>query len=703
MFPHTIQEKLSFGAQGACSAIAAAMKLHLKHEGASLYGCQAIRALCSGGDMSNQRLFRQAGACELVTLVFQESVALSILKSQPSNANSQKGSSSVAEVAGVGESNSLFAQMIHRARSYSQPVVVTRQSGSRPVSPTFGATVQRAYQTPMALTSGATGFGATWKDKVKVSLAAIRAICCLSCDGERSADGDQSGSNSTAKALFGAQGIIESLVDVGVNSYIVAGDRAPASIVLAQWILLALCQLIDSTESSCCNTDSDAEDLPFLEAGNLQSNLNLTRLRFCNRVGEFLVTSVISSVSSNTITQGDADAIIYNALSVMVSMCEDRVGRHRMLCAEGFAKMILQVIARYSTPVSSTEVSWLLLLSLSLTSAAAFSPPVADKLKQGGICRLLTTALLVQLLPAATKAIQRQSSESRLSGLSRRDSYTSSSRMSSIAALSSASYTFKDGVVSGSSSAHGEPLPLPLSHGVVPSDKLDLTSQAQIALEHQQNVRSDYEVSTFIASVQSGRVHEGSTLKMRVTSALRGAIKEATAPISDGSEPDFDYEAESSDVLAISLAKEACSALTLLLSTPVSAANISSGKSSQGSRTAPSAPRARAFSSAIGFYRDSGSGGAASMGAGGAANLLSALTTVILVADSSVLFFSSNIEKTDDATEALTDDNCASCSIDDADDGMHGAVTPILLPAVKLFRDIAVTTKECVELQLSHQ
>lgn len=678
------------------------MKLHLNHEEAALYGCQAIRALCSSGDMSNQRLFRQAGACELVTLVFQESVALSSLNSQSSNVNSQKGVSSVPEAANasVAESSGLFTQMLLRARSYSQPILVTRQSGSRPVSPTMGNPAQRAHPFPMAPHSGGTGFGATWKDRMKVSITAIRAICCLSCDSDPSMDGDQSGSNSTAKALFGAEGIVESLVDVGVSSYLVAGDRAPASLALAQWILLALCQLIDSSDSTCCNPDSDVEDLPFLETGSLQSNLNLTRLRFCNRVGEFLVTSVITSVtSSNTVAQGDADAIIYNALSVMVSMCEDRVGRHRMLCADGFAKMILQLIARYSAPAASTEVSWLLLLSLSLTSAAALSPPVADKLKQGGICRLLTTALLVQLLPAATKAIQRQSSESRLSGLSRRDSYPSASRITSPAAPATVSYPPTDGAVSGSSSAHGEPLPL--THGAAPSEKLDFTSQAQSALEHLQHVRSDYEASTFLASVQPVHVEDGAALKMRVTSALRAAIKEATAPISDGSEPDFDYDAESSDVLAISLAKEACSALTLLLSTPVPATIISSGKSSQGSRAATPAPRVRAFSSAIGFYRDSGSGGAASMGAGGASNLLSALTTVTLVADSSVLFFSSNIEKTDDATDAMTDDNYASSSADD--DGMHGAVTPILLPAVKLFRDMAVTTKECVELQLSHQ
>ena len=543
-----------------------------------------------------------------------------------------------------------------------------------------------------------------WKDRMKVSVSAIRAICCLSCDSDPSLDGDESGSNSTAKALFGAQGIVESLVDVGVNSYLVAGDRAPASIALAQWILLALCQLVDSSDGSSSNQDSDTEDLPFLETENLQLNLNLTRLRFCNRVGEFLISSVLSSItSSNTVAQGDADAIIYNAMSVMVSMCEDKVGRHRMLSAEGFAKMILQVIARYSVPAASIEVSWLLLLSLSLTSAAALSPPVADKLKQGGICRLLTSALLLQLLPAATKAIQRQSS-SRLSGLIRRDSYPSTNRINTTAGpISSILNLQTDGVISGGSSVHGESL----HNGAVTSEKLDITAQAQVPPEQYQQVRSDYEASTFLASVQPGRTEEGPALNMRVTSALRAAIKEATSPISDGSEPDFDHEAESSDVLAISLAKEACSALTQLLSTPVPSATNVSGKSLQGSIATSSAPRARAFSSAIGFYRDSGNGGAASMGLGGATNLQAALTTVVLVADSSILFFSSNIEKSDNTTDTITDENCASSSengevtrdnLHSTNGGNGSAVTPTLLPAIKLFRDIAVSTKECVEL-----
>ena len=93
------------------------MEKHSRHEEASLHGCQAVRALCSSGDMSNQRLLRRAGACTLVAIVLKQSAALGA--NSPSFTSDNAANIGTSNT-GIAENSGLFSQMLTRARGFSQ-------------------------------------------------------------------------------------------------------------------------------------------------------------------------------------------------------------------------------------------------------------------------------------------------------------------------------------------------------------------------------------------------------------------------------------------------------------------------------------------------------------------------------------------------------------------------------------------------------
>jgi hypothetical protein len=194
-----------------------------------------------------------------------------------------------------------------------------------------------------------------------------------------------------AKSLLGDEGVIEMMVEVGNASWD-GGEKGPP-IALSQWTSLALCHLVDLESAS-------------------DSKINLSRLCFCNRAGELLVNSILASIGTNSLDK-DTDAVAFNALSVLVSMCANTVGKHKVLSTDGVAKMLIQLMHKYSIRMEkgcTTESQWLLLLCLSLVSSSALAPSIGEKLVRGGVCRLLASLLVDHLLPAATRIIQQQSS-----------------------------------------------------------------------------------------------------------------------------------------------------------------------------------------------------------------------------------------------------------------------------------------------------
>ena len=690
------QERSEFGQRGVADALAMAMKQHIGHEEAALYSCHAIRALCSYGDLANQRLLRRAGICELVALILHESLQIAAPNPQVSNADSTGNNNNILTRRGARESEGLFSQILSRARAYSQPLSLSGKSASGPPSSPPVGPVQAALLSSEVLSSRPE-WKSEWRDKARVSLAAIRAICCLSCASSSLGAVDHAGSNINAKALFGSKGVLEAMVELGTSGCVQSDGASTAIPSLSQWITLALCHLIDPSDDICHDNDSDAEDIDFLKPVHKGANRNLSRLCFCNRTGEFLVNSILLVTASNsTVPTGDADALVYNALSIAVCMCEDKVGSHRVFSAEGFSRMILQLITRYSVPVASTEATWLLLLTFSLASSAALSTIVSEKLVQGGILRLLAAALLTQQLPSATGVIRQLSSDpSRPTPQQTVSNFNGDA--SSIVPNTAPGTPLYGEAISDDRIMLGN-VQNPGSNASDESHQ-DTLASSQI---YQLMVRSDFEATSFIAPIKSAKEggetrHFSTAANYRITSGLRSVINNATTSISDGSKVDNDFDADNSDVLTLALAKEGCCALSSLLSASLNMGSTASETLAPLEGKGSAAGRARAFSSAIGLYRDSSSGGIAGLGAGNAGNLITSMNALVLVADSSLMFFSN--ERSSAQNKARQNDMESDVTRGKVNGGVIGrqspieeVVVPLLLPAVEELRNSAAAS-----------
>ena len=697
---HCSQERSEFGMHGIADALVMAMKEHVGHEEAALYSCHAVRSLCSYGDLTNQRLLRRAGICELVAMILHESLQIAAVSPQVSIADSIAGHHHASSRRGAREVESLFSQMLSRARAYSQPASLSGKSGSGPPSTQSVGPGQSTLMLSEVLPSRA-DWKPEWRDKTRVSLAAIRAVCCLSCTSNSVAAVDHAGSNISTKASFGSKGVLEAMVELGTSGCVQTDVASTAIPSLSQWITLALCHLIDPSNDIRHDNDSDEEDIDFLKTVHKVANPNLSRLCFCNRTGEFLVTSILIVTASNsTVPPGDVDALVYNALSIAVCMCEDKVGSHKVFSAEGFSKMLLQLINRYSIPAASTEATWLLLLTFSLASSAASSTVVSDKLVQGGILRLLAATLLAQLLPSATGVIRQLSSSDPPSRLVQQQigpiltcdgSITTS--ISAPGALQHSEIKNEDRVMTGNQRYFGA--------GATDGLHTEIAASSQT---YQLMVRSDFEASSFIAPIISdvrkdGTRHYSTGASYRITSGLRSVINIATTCISDGSKVDCDFDACDNDVMTLALAKEGCCALSSLLSASCSSGSAASEMSSPQEGKGIGAVRARAFSSAIGLYRDTYSGGIAGLGAGNAANLVTSLNALVLVADSSLMFFSNERSSSQSrARQRVMEHDVTHSKVDDGTirrqiQGPTAVDTvPLLLPAVKELRNAALVS-----------
>ena len=703
-----MQERESFGTHGACAAVAVAMKQHLHHEEAAIFSCQAVRSLCSCGDEINQRLLRRAGVCDLVALVLKASVPTS---TAPSSQSQLFGSDSLDSLASAdGEVRGMFSQIISKARSsFIAKTPSVDRSFSSPNSRSLAVTP------PQAIRLFGAGFGAEWKEKLRVSLAAVRAISCLTSNSNPDRDGDDAGSNSTAKAQLGEEGVVEIMVEIGTGTFALGEgrDRDPTmALALAQWISLALCHLVDPSDDN--NNAFNDDDLDYFSMSRKMKalNLNLNRLCFCNRSGEFLVNSVLSCAASGSgVAQGDVDALIYNALSVMVSMCEDRVGNHKILSADGLSKMILQLMARLITTTSGTENKWLMVLCLSLASSSALSLPLAEALVQGGFCKMLASVLLTTLLPAALRAIQMQSStdlsrsylrpSSSYSGHSGALSHRNS--ISEMEGVSVDECSTDDRMVPNNSESRQHPRAGSISSDAPPRSR---------SLTQLQMLRSDFEVATFTRQVVrregDSRGHRGGSrdgsrdadtvAELRVTSAIRSSIEgNNSCTVRDAGDTRYAYDPESSEVLALVLAREACNALTLLLTSTSIAGGLQSERASQEAKGLPKS-RSRSFSTSVGLYRDNG-GNIAGIAGGVAGGLVDALSTVLLVADSSILFFGGSPRLPDLARGSESRGDYS------REDHARDNVSPssVLLPAVKELRLVVQTAVRCIQQQQPQQ
>ena len=787
------------------------MKEHLHLEESALYSCQTINALCSCGDQTNQHLLRQAGVCDLVGSILKASVPLSVsLTSSASvgpeildtktNLNINKNTNTdpnkkinlrASYHATTESTKGIFSQMFSKARSYSYPIkpVVPNDVGSVPLGANSNST---SASTQAALSTFRVGFGLDWKNKLRVSLAAIRAISCLSCsidfidnsnqnitdnnnnnnndndnnnnnnNNDRKKDindkksKDDISSNSITKANFGESGVIEIMIGIGNGVLSTEGrDKDPStSLAVLQWISLALCYLIDPRNNSdnrynnnnnnnSINDnndngyDSENDDLNF-EPNVKKININLNRLCFCNRSGDFLVNVVLSCTSSNSgIISGDVDALVYNALSVMVSMCEDKVGNHKILSSENITKMLLQCIGRYSVTVSDSIGIWMSLLCLSLLSSAALNPLLAEKLVLGGVCRHLSSALVSDLLPAAMKAIQ-QPSRDTLAQVrpSRRhsvsiipsDNSNSEQKINNTNVNANVNDIVNEGTREVTREGTRE-VTRECGHGsgdrsgnknedddrecddndglqalptiIVPSREKSsaeaiLPPQSLSQPDLMKIPRSDYGSVTFFSSSQQFGSPASSTgaigiPSLRVTAAVRDVIISATAsPVREEDECEFD--AENNQLLAIVMAREACNALTELLAfTNVPEVLLSDRSLKDSSSVAVPIRKMSSFSNPVSIYREN------------SGSLIGMLSTLFLVADASLLLLSvPNNNKNNNVNHDDNNDNDNDNSGSAEDRVENIPPSSILLPAVRELKQMAQKTVHVMQLQ-QHQ
>ena len=710
------QERKDFGRFGVCAALSVAMKEHLQHEEAALYGCQTIKALCSYGDQNNQGLLRSVGVCELVSSILKASFQTTL----SSVSYSETSDATVTTVTVSEPPRGIFSQILSKARTFSTSTksIIPARTRSSSISPVIlsNSPIQSSYS------DNYVGFRQNWKDKLSVSLAAISAISCLSSSIDKVNESREiSCSTSETKEIFGEAGVIEIMIDIG-NSFLVQGegrDREtdPGTILaVTQWTSLALIHLIDPTNDKYNGNgyDSDNDDLDY-QPNVKKINLNLKRLCFCNRPGEFLVNAVLGSFgSSSGIATGDIDALVYNALSIMVSMCEDRVGNHKILSSEGFSKMLLQCINRYNVATSGTAGKWMLLLCLSLVSFSSLNASLAEKLALGGICRLLSSALTIHLLPATTKAIQQQpfvdaqalSFSRQTANFSPREGpATDEERARDLEGGNENEDLEADDVTS---------LP-PLPTIVLPQRERS-PSEIMLSSQSTSNVRrmsvSDYESVSFLSSsCQSGlpsrSVGDPKVQGLRSTAAVRDIMISGTANlVREGDESEIN--AENGELLAIVMSREACNALAQLLTIlNVPDVTVPSDRSLSSKDVAPISARNN-FSNSINLYREH------------SGNLVGILSALLLVADSSLLFFSTTDHKGSNYSDhkrknsysnsgATSLNQTADESVSSAQHSSNGnsrdelPPSSILLPAIRELRKAVQTTINVLRLQQPHQ
>ena len=719
-FTHFSQERNDFGVFGVCAALSIAMKEHLQHEEAALYGCQTIKALCSFGDQNNQGLLRSAGVCELVASILKASSQLTL-----SSANYPETSdASVATITSSEPSRGIFSQMLSKARTFSSSTksVVSASTGSNSMSTVIFA--DSPVQSPYSIHH--VGFGQNWKDKLSVSLAAMSAISCLSSSIDKvNEDREIACCTTVTKEVFGEAGVIETMVDIG-NSVLLQGegrDRGmdPITILaVTQWTSLALIHLIDPTNDKYNGNgyDSDNDDLDY-QPNVKKINLNLNRLCFCNRPGEFLVNAVLGGLGNSTgIATGDIDALIYNALSIMVSMCEDKVGNHKILSSDGFSKMLLLCINRYNVAATGTVGKWMLLLCLSLVSFASLNASLAEKLAVGGMCRLLSSALITHLLPATTKAIQQQplvdaqalSFSRQLANISLREGpATDEERVHDLEDGNEDKDLEVDDVTALS------PLPtIILPQRVRSSSEITLSSQSISNL--QRRSMSDYESVSFLSSsYQSGlpakSVGDPKMQGLRSTAAVRDILISGTANLVR-EEDESELNAENGELLVVVMSREACNALTqLLIILNVPDIVVPSGRSSS-TKDVTQIMKKSTFSNSVSLYREN------------SGNLLGILSALLLVADSSLLFFSPTDHKSSNnnhetykisnpnsnsgvTTQNQSVDECISSGqySNNSNGNSRDGIPPssILLPAIRELRKAVQNTIDVLQLQQPHQ
>jgi hypothetical protein len=390
---HCSQERNSFGFHGVCNAVAVAMRQHIYLEDPTRHACQAVTALCSCGDRRNQTLLRKAGVCELLAKALRASVVTvghgPVLVETPPI---------VSEI-------SVFSRFLDYTKGLG---LGQKDIGQSTAQLSLTSTGPPRTRPPVPMSRGSIG---DWKDKGRTALTALKALSYLSSGC------DKYGGNSKTNFILGNEGCIEMVIEIW-GSLPLYVDKTPSLYLsVSQWTSLSLSHLVDFEPSSSTglidsflrDVDTDSSDDEDVGVNYGNTNVNLSRLCFCNKSGDLLVNSLLNYLHVGE--QGKADAMAYNSLSVMVSMCEDSVGRHRVLSSDGLSKLLILLINRYTVNVSETiESQWLLLLSLSLLSSAALIPIVGDRLVQGGACRILASALVSHLLPSASKAIQQQSS-----------------------------------------------------------------------------------------------------------------------------------------------------------------------------------------------------------------------------------------------------------------------------------------------------
>ena len=238
------------------------------------------------------------------------------------------------------------------------------------------------------------------------------------------------------------------------------------------------------------------------------------------------------------------------------------------------SQVSLQLVTRYSSAITNTTSKWLLLLSLSLASSSALNSILAEKLIQGGLCRQLASTLVTHLLPTATKAIQQQSSTENITRSRRRSMFqypgtTTTDR--GVDVIDEIDLEKDDNRMSSSSSSR----PTGLS-----SEK---NSSNSLTSKESQVMRSEFEDASFgFMSDRNDTRNDvfGDTGNgaLRVTTAIRSIIE--VSMLNEGSTiENRDLDAGSSDLLAIVLAREACTALTRLLSATTAAGALQSEKS----------------------------------------------------------------------------------------------------------------------------
>lgn len=172
--------------------------------------------------------------------------------------------------------------------------------------------------------------------------------------------------NNEIKNTLGSEGIIEMILEFTDSRESKEKDNI-FTVKSYQWSSLALCEMIDLCEeendidtyinsnnsnndenkSNINNAINDNKKYGNKRPKNILKNLNLSILCFCHKSGDIFINSLLYILNSSSISN-DNDAIIYNMLSIIVSMCDDKVGKHKIISADNSSRIILFLIQKYA-------------------------------------------------------------------------------------------------------------------------------------------------------------------------------------------------------------------------------------------------------------------------------------------------------------------------------------------------------------------